>query len=398
MAARAVDRSEEPGSRRALIRDVSLLYASTFIVLAGASVSPSLPAIARAFADAPGAAFWVRWVLTLPALAGLLSAPVVGWAMDRWGRVRILAASVALYTVAGGYPLLARSLTGVLVSRAVLGIAIAGTATGAITLLADYYQGERLHRLMGLQGMVNSFGGVAYALLGGYLGEVSWRAGFGLLLLGGLALPGIICCAHDPAPVAPAQPGVADSAAPLPWRRVGLVYAVAFAGMLLFYLVPVQLSFYLAERIQAGPGEVGVVHAAMNLSGALMAIGYGRARASALPERLFIAVFGLMAAGYVLLALAHSFGAALAALLVFGLGMGWMIPNQNVWLVALTPLHLRGRAVGGLNTARQIGQVLSPIAVAPVAALVGLSGAFAVGAGAMGAIALAFALGSLRRR
>jgi hypothetical protein len=36
--------------------------------------------------------------------------------------------------------------------------------------------------------------------------------------------------------------------------------------------------------------------------------------------------------------------------------------------------------------------------VAPVAALVGLSGAFAVGAGAMGAIALAFALGSLRRR
>ncbi len=41
--------------RRTTIRDMGLLYASTFIVLAGASVSPALPRIAQEFAGTPGA-------------------------------------------------------------------------------------------------------------------------------------------------------------------------------------------------------------------------------------------------------------------------------------------------------------------------------------------------------
>jgi len=339
----------------------------------------------------------VRWILTLPALVGLLSAPLVGWAMDRWGRTRILSAAVVLYLLAGGYPVLAHSLVGVLVSRGVLGLAIAGTATGTITLLADYYVGDRLHRLMGLQGMINSFGGVVYALLGGYLGEISWRAGFGLLFLGALALPGVLC-AREPGRSASPSEAAGDLLPALPWRRMALVYAVAISGHLLFYLVPTQLSFFMAERMKAGPGLVGVMHASMNLSGALIATLYGRARSRAVPERLFIVVFSLMALGYVLLAMAQSFAAALVALLIFGLGFGWMIPNQNVWLVGMVPSDARARAVGGLNTARQIGQVLSPIAVAPLAAAVGLGGAFGIAATLLLAIAAAFAWALRGRR
>lgn len=89
---------------RTALRDISLLYASTFIVLAGASVSPTLPQIAEAFGDTPAATFWVQWILTLPATVSLLSAPLVGRTMDRRGGARLLSASVALYMLAGAIP------------------------------------------------------------------------------------------------------------------------------------------------------------------------------------------------------------------------------------------------------------------------------------------------------
>jgi hypothetical protein len=47
---------------------VTLLLASTFTVMAWTMIAPALPSIQAHFAEVANVAFWVRLVLTLPAL------------------------------------------------------------------------------------------------------------------------------------------------------------------------------------------------------------------------------------------------------------------------------------------------------------------------------------------
>ena len=53
-----------------------------------------------------------------------------------------------------------------------------------------------------------------------------------------------------------------------------------------------------------------------------------------------------------------------------------------MWVTTLAPAHLRGRLLGMMTASMYLGQFFSPILVEPVVGLAGLSGAFAVAAGA----------------
>ena len=62
---------------------LALLAASSLTVMAGATMSPSLPAMQSHFHDVPDVAYWVKLLLTLPALFIALFAPVAGWVAAR---------------------------------------------------------------------------------------------------------------------------------------------------------------------------------------------------------------------------------------------------------------------------------------------------------------------------
>ncbi|MEO2005614.1 MAG: MFS transporter, partial [Candidatus Poribacteria bacterium] len=89
---------------------VTLLVVSSLTVMAGATIMPALPAMREHFSDVRGAEMWVSLVLTMPALFIVLWAPVAGVIVDRYGRKRLLVASVVLYAVAGGSGCVADSL------------------------------------------------------------------------------------------------------------------------------------------------------------------------------------------------------------------------------------------------------------------------------------------------
>jgi MFS family permease len=75
---------------------IALLLASSMTVMAGAIIAPALPDIERIFADQPRVELLVRLVLTLPALFTAIVAPVAGWAIDRFGRRRLLLGGLML--------------------------------------------------------------------------------------------------------------------------------------------------------------------------------------------------------------------------------------------------------------------------------------------------------------
>ncbi|MDD4133359.1 MAG: MFS transporter, partial [Methanocorpusculum sp.] len=98
---------------------VFLLLSSMMILMGGAAVAPALPAISAAFPDASEAA--ISLIITLPALAIVFSGFFIGAAVDKFGKVRILAISLAVFTFAGVSGFFLTSLPAILVGRIILG-------------------------------------------------------------------------------------------------------------------------------------------------------------------------------------------------------------------------------------------------------------------------------------
>lgn len=164
-------RDTNPG----LLVSAVLLGASTMTIMAGATIAPSLPAMAEHFGA--GSELGVRLLVTITALAIAIAAPLAGYLGDRVGRVPVLFASVMLYVLAGGAGLVLNDLFALQISRVVLGLAVAGVMTSVSALTGDLYEGTPRDRMLGYQGAAMGFGGVIFLGLGGILAGFGWRCG-----------------------------------------------------------------------------------------------------------------------------------------------------------------------------------------------------------------------------
>jgi MFS family permease len=368
-----------------------LLLTSTLTVMAAATISPALPAIAAHFGDGTRVEFLTRLVLTLPALFIVLAAPLAGWACDRIGRKPVLLTGLLLYVLAGSSGLLVQSLEGLLVGRAGLGVGVAALMTATTAYMTDIYQGEAQTRVLGLQGAFMAGGGVVFVLFGGLGAELHWRAPFAIYAVALLLWPGLRALPEPP------RDSAEDRVALAPGRWLPL-YAIGLLGMMFFYFVPVQLPFLLFERMGTGSAVTGVAIALGNVAAAVAGILFWRLRARMSPP----AIVGLtalgMALGYAIIGIAAEAWLFALGLVIAGLGLGLLIPNLNQWIVSRADDAVRGRALGGLATAFFLGQFLSPLVSQPVVAVGGFGGLYAGSAIVLGLGAVIAALWAWRSR
>ena len=258
------------GHSNSLARQLTLLGASSLTVMAGATIAPSLPEIAAHFADVPDVALLSRLVITIPALAIALVAPLAGYIIDRFGRRRMLLGGIAVYALAGSSGLWLDNLGSILVGRAVLGCTIGAVMTTSITLVSDYFVGPARERFMGMQTACMGLGGVVFLGLGGLLAEVHWRGPFAVYLAAALLVPLAMVTIVEPERGGQAGAGhgpVVGLSRALVAYIAGL-YALVITVMIAFYLVPVQLPFHLHEMGIESPGLIGLAIALSSLAGA----------------------------------------------------------------------------------------------------------------------------------
>ena len=383
----------------------TLLFTSTLIVMAAGIIAPALPLMQAHFAEVANVAFWVRLVLTLPALFIAATAPIAGYLVDRIGRKTVLVISTLIYGFSGVAGYLAPTLSLLLASRALLGISVGGLMTSVTTLIADYYAGAARARFMGLQAGFMGLGGTAFLALGGVLADVSWRVPFLIYFFAFVILPFIVLalyepllgeqCAEKPNPISDPAGCVAESmraveggvptasmAAPFPIRLAVFVYSVMIGIQIIFYLIHVQLPFYLQDLTGASASQSGLAISVMAFFYALASLQYGRVASRLDHFEVLTIAFALVGVGYLLISSAGGWAIIVLGLLLGGIGLGLLVPNLNVWLADETPPALRGRALGGLTTALFLGQFLSPIVGQPVSAVVGLGGLY-LSAGAL---------------
>ncbi|GET36103.1 MFS transporter [Microseira wollei] len=376
-----------------ILTKATLLLASTLTVMSGATIAPSLPAMQDHFASVQNADIWVRLVLTVPALFIVIGSPIAGVIVDRLGRKPLLIVSAVLYGFAGGSGYVLNSLFAILGGRALLGLAVAGVMVSATTLIADYYIGQARATFMGLQAAFMGLGGVLFLSAGGSLASASWRYPFLIYLFAWLLLPLILISIYEPRRVNYAElPGGNQSEinASIPVNLLILVYGVTTLSQVIFYLIPVQLPFYLRSLTNATPAQSGIAIAFCTLFSAFASLSYGKVKARLDFVSILPVIFGFMGIGYGIIGLAGNYGLILLGLATAGLGLGLLMPNMTVWVSFAVPDAVRGRALGGLSTALFLGQFLSPILTQPVSQNVGLGLTYAFSGALLLVLGIAF--------
>ncbi|HEY9648732.1 MAG TPA: MFS transporter [Chroococcidiopsis sp.] len=371
---------------------LTLLLSSSLTVMAGATIAPSLPAMRDHFAATPNADYWVRLVLTAPALFIALGAPIVGTLIDRFGRKPLLAIAMVVYGVAGCSGAVLNDLGLILGGRVLLGLSVAGIMTTATALIADYYIGSDRAQFLGLQSAFMGLGGVVFLSLGGFLADLNWRSPFLIYALALLIVPLVIAILPEPEPATnmPAQPG--EQSPSFPWRVAGMTYGAALLSQVVFYLIPVQLPFYLKALANTNASQSGLAIALATLFSAASAIAYRSIKTRLSFMGIYAVAFLAMAVGYLVISLSLSYAMVLVGLAIAGAGLGLLMPNMNVCLTSVTPGSQRGRVLGGLTTAFFLGQFLSPILSQPLSGAVGLDLTYRLSGGLMLVMA-AIALG-----
>jgi MFS family permease len=148
---------------------------------------------------------------------------------------------------------------------------------------------------------------------------------------------------------------------------------MALITQAVFYMIPVQLPFYLQELASATASQSGLAIALSTLFVAISSFTYQSLKSRFTFVRIYEIAFVSMGIGYLIISLAQAMAMVLVGLAIAGLGLGLLVPNMNLCLASITPPTLRGRVLGGWTTCFFLGQFLSPLLSQPLSQNLGLA-------------------------
>jgi len=354
--------TSDPASRRAVTRAIALLALAAFAGQSMVRVTDSLlPQIAADLSVTVGAA---SIVVTAYMLSHGLVQLVIGPIGDRFGKylcIALAAVAATILTFACG---IAQSLPALIAARLACGLAVGWIIPLAMAFIGDVIPYERRQQVLGrfLSGQIlgQLFGQAAGGVLGDWFG---WRRVFFFLaaLFAVAALALIVELLRNPVTrPGPASPEraygfIAGYRAVVvdPWART-LMLAVFLESLLMFgafaYVgADLHLRFGLSLTV------VGLFVGAFAIGGliysALVKILVGRLG----PAWIAAAGGGLLALGYVTLALEPAWWMAPASVVGIGLGFYMLHNTLQTFATQMTP-QARGTALALFAASLYLGQ------------------------------------------
>jgi MFS family permease len=341
-----------------------LLLGSCLPVMAAVLIAPVLPQIMQHYAGVPHAEALVPLALTIPALSVGIISPLAGMFVDRFGRKRLLLASMVLYAAVGTAPLYLESLTAIIASRAGVGVAEAFIMTICTSMIADYFSGALRERYLAQQTMWASIAATLFFGIGGALGEAGWRTSFWMYAIALLLLPVMAIMLWEPRPEVAAHGAEGQIAAKrtFPIKAVLGICAVTLGSAIAFYTLPVHMGFVLQAIGVTAPAKIGMATAIGSVANVVGAVAFRRLSALGVPYSLAIA-FGTLGGGFLAVSAASDLKAAVIGAILNGFGAGLLLPTLLTWLMRQLRFEERGRGAGAFTASFFVGQFACPLIV-----------------------------------
>ena len=351
---------------------LALLLCSMLMLMGGAAVAPAIPLINAVF---PDQSFAVSLIITIPSLAVGLTGMVLGTIADRYGKVRTLLASLALFTAGGVASYFLDNLMLILVMRFIVGVGIGGITAAVTALMAEYYTGVARVKVLSYQTAAMGIGVLILEYTGGSLASISWNAPFLVYLIG---IPIMILCVlsmREPAPAdrAPAEGAPARQTRPANMRLIAVCYAAIFVCQTISFLVPTQMPTFLEDdslENHLDTSTVGLLLGMNGVANAVVALFYRRVASHLSPFAILGAGFACLGAGLLALKLFPSVAAGVFTLIMIGAAMGLIGPAITNTLAGEATSSTSGKIMGGYTTFLNFGQFSISLLSVPLLALV----------------------------
>jgi MFS family permease len=310
-------------------------------------------------------------ILSLGAFAGVVTAPLWGYASERWNRRTPILLAMPFVAIGPGLIGLvlgnaaALSLAFVYVSLIVARLLHAAFGAALIPLTQSYLADSSSPRLrvsvMGLLGAAFSLGTVCGSTL--LWATAPFGLASGLYVLAGLGLAAFLFTATH-LPEVPRRRNVLPEEARVPLSRTWPNFAISLAGYSAYSIVQPIVALRIMDRFAAdavtATGRAGLVLAGASLS-LVLAQAYVATRSGWNAAAMLVIGSLFALGGMVALTTADSVLPLAGAMIVVGLALGFMVPANLGMLSLATGGGAQGK-VGGINAAaRGLGIAIGPI-------------------------------------
>jgi len=305
-----------------------------------------------------------------------LTTIAVGWAVDHYNRVAIIAVGVIVWSLAAGLSGLAGSFGALLLARGLMGVGEATIGPAGYAMVADAFDADRRGRAMGViaaaasvgTGVALIVGGMMLQALGGdqrnvpVIGLVEpWQAAY--LLLGAVGIPATLLALtlrHRRSSVARSTAQIAGSSWAFlkvsPWLYTG-VFACAALNVAVGTGVIAWAPTLLVRNFAFAPAEAGYVLGAMSILGGLIGpplfaelsdrwLRAGKARGR---MHGHASLFAIMFVGVTIMVIAPDPMIGAAGLLLVTMSLGALNAVSYAAIPDLTPGAMTGRMLASLQ-------------------------------------------------
>ena len=362
----------------------TLLFISMTTMMSNVAIVTTLPHLKEYFTATQYIDLLSRLMITLPSLSIALLAPFLGHIIHVAGRKNAAVSALFLFAVTGSAGLYLETMNLLLLSRALLGVAIAVLMIVSTSLVGDYFKGESRHRFMGLQSAFVAVGGVVFVVGGGVLSDLNWRYPFGIYLIGFLLIPFVakflVEYGKD------SDDTLEENLNP---NLLG-IYFLAFLLMLIFYILPTQIPFLIINHFGASGTVTGAVISLAFVFNALGALAFAKLKRRFSFEAIYLIGMGIISIGFVLIGLVEHVRYFFFTSPLMGFGGGILMTNVAAWMLHKAHHTKRVKASGYLTSSLFMGQFFSPIVFYPLVDSFGVQHFF-IAVGVMIAVVSAFA-------
>ncbi len=314
----------------------------------------------------------------------MFSAPLIGWAADRAGRIKLAACGLLLWSAATVGSGVASGYRALLSARAAVGIGEASFGTVSPGLIAGYFDKEKRGRVLSYFYLAIPLGSALGYLLGGILGKAyGWQSAF--LIVG---VPGLLL--FFPMLFLRETPGTGSKSNTAPPEDKGLrrilnrsfvintlsMAAMTFALGGLAQWVPSFLHRIHGIDVAKGTTIFGIVTVIAGIGGTMTGGWLGdRLQKKTGKGYPLISAWGFVAgapiAAYALLT--NSFSACIAAILLSEFFLFLNTGPLNTVVVNVTPPGLRATAFAvNIFFIHALGDAVSPTVIGRMSDLLGL--------------------------